>query len=224
MPVCSPKNHKCSGVILAGGESKRFFGRTKALIRIGGKRAIDRIYSVFEEVFDDILIITNTPAYFEHLGGRKKKDLFPVRSSLTGIHAGLYYAKHPHVFVSGCDAPFLKKDIINVITGDIQSGMDAIVPRTTNGLEPLCAVYSKRCLHTIESHLLAHRFRIRLVLNKHTVGIVPENRLRKIDSNLLSFFNMNTPWAMIQAETVAGKKNKNSSTYLIDQSAFHPSY
>jgi hypothetical protein len=35
---------------------------------------------------------------------------------------------------------------------------------------------------------------------------------------------MNTPWAMIQAETVAGKKNKNSSTYLIDQSAFHPSY
>nr|WP_054690532.1 NTP transferase domain-containing protein [Desulfosarcina cetonica] len=54
----------CTGVILAGGLSKRFGGRNKAFIRIGGQRNIDRLMNVYAKLFDQIILVTNDPAAY----------------------------------------------------------------------------------------------------------------------------------------------------------------
>ena len=54
----------CTGVILSGGLAKRFDGREKALLRIGQERLLDRIYCIFKDLFDDIILVTNTPLQF----------------------------------------------------------------------------------------------------------------------------------------------------------------
>ncbi|MFO8113010.1 MAG: NTP transferase domain-containing protein, partial [Desulfosalsimonadaceae bacterium] len=57
----------CSGVILAGGLSSRFQGRNKAFFELNGRRVIDPIVEAFQSIFDDILIVTNTPlAYLDY--------------------------------------------------------------------------------------------------------------------------------------------------------------
>ena len=98
----------CTGVILAGGLNTRFDGRPKALLEVDGERLLDRIGNLFQELFDEILLVTNDPVRYLEWGFDIVTDIYPVRSSLTGIHTGLFHASHPVAFFTACDTPFLK--------------------------------------------------------------------------------------------------------------------
>jgi molybdenum cofactor guanylyltransferase len=182
---------KCSGVILAGGENKRFLGKNKALCLIDGERIIDRIYSVFRSIFDEIILVTNTPELYPDMDAVIVSDIFPVRSSMTGIHTGLFYASNPYAFCSACDTPFLKKEVIRCIVSRIRPRFDLILPETSAGLEPLCAVYARTCLGLLEQNILAHKFKIQRVFNEKRILKIPESIIRKQDPDLSSFFNVN---------------------------------
>ena len=88
----------CTGVILSGGLNTRFNGHNKALIRVGQRRILDRLYDVFSELFDEIILVTNHPLQFLDWDLTIVTDIFSTRSSLTGIHAGLFYMKNPFAF------------------------------------------------------------------------------------------------------------------------------
>ena len=49
----------CSGVILAGGESKRLGGNNKAFLRIGGRRILSRLMEIYSRIFDQTVLVTN---------------------------------------------------------------------------------------------------------------------------------------------------------------------
>jgi molybdopterin-guanine dinucleotide biosynthesis protein A len=195
----------CSGVILAGGLSTRFSGKNKAFIRLGGKRILDRIYEVFHELFEEIILVTNDPLQYLEWDLHIVSDLYPVRSSLTGIHAGLFYAQNPYAFFTACDTPFLKKELIEVILDHIEAGIDVVMPETPAGSEPLCAVYSKRCLQPAQEHLRQDKPKILLALSRCRIKKIPENILRAEDPELLSFFNVNTPDDLTRAEELVQK-------------------
>jgi molybdopterin-guanine dinucleotide biosynthesis protein A len=200
----------CSGVILSGGLSTRFNGRNKALIRVGGRRILDRLYAIFSDLFDEIILVANDPMQFAEWDLTIVSDLFPVRSSLTGIHAGLFYMKNPFAFFSACDTPFLKKDLVEVLIENIDDDPDIVIPETAAGLEPLCAVYSKRCLNAAEHHIRQNKFKIQRALKKHRLKKIPESKLRLKDPDLLSFFNINTPQDLHKAEEMAAdRKGQN---------------
>ncbi len=182
----------CSGIILAGGENKRFFGENKALLALDGKTIIDRIYSVFTSLFDDIVLVTNTPESYLGFDATIVRDLFPVRSSMTGIHAGLFYAAHPHAFVAACDMPFLQSGLVSYLASQIRENIDVVIPKTEKGLEPLCAVYARDCIGLLERKILEHKFKIQQIFNKNRVKKIPEAVLRKYDPDLASFFNVNS--------------------------------
>jgi molybdopterin-guanine dinucleotide biosynthesis protein A len=182
-----------SGVILAGGLGTRFDGRDKARLRIGGRTVLERILDVFEGLFDDIVLVTNDPCrYLEH-DLLIVSDLFPQRSSLTGVHAGLFYARHPHAFITACDTPFLRAGLVRLLLDATRPGDDIVVPTTAKGLEPLCAVYSRRCLGPVEDHLRRGNLKIRAIFERVRVRTVPAEQLRVPDPELRSFFNINSP-------------------------------
>lgn len=183
----------CSGVILAGGLNTRYAGENKAFITIGGRRIMDAVYDVFADVFEEILIITNRPADYLEWDAFIAADIFPVRSSLTGIHTGLFHAGNPFVFVMACDTPFIRKEIIRTVVDRIEPGINVVIPETAKGMEPLCAVYSKTMLPVMERHILEKRFKIQTMFHKLKVKTIPEDALRQADPDLLSFFNINTP-------------------------------
>jgi molybdopterin-guanine dinucleotide biosynthesis protein A len=189
----------CSGVILAGGLSTRYGGENKAFLRVGGMRILDRLFAVYTELFEEIIIVTNRPLEFLDWDALIVTDVFPVRSSLTGIHAGLFYARHPFAFFSACDTPFLKKELVETVLDNLEPEIDLVVPETSMGFEPLCAAYSQRCLKAAEEHIRQHKFKIQLALSEKRVKKIPEDVLRKNDPELLSFFNVNSPEDLVRA-------------------------
>jgi molybdopterin-guanine dinucleotide biosynthesis protein A len=129
-------------------------------------------------------------------------DLFPVRSSLTGVHAGLFHAPSSHVFVSACDTPFLQRELVLEVLNGFDPKWDVIIPETKKGLQPLCAVYSKRCLKPIEGQLLNDRPRIIDFFTSVRVKKISEGQCREVDPDLVSFFNVNTPHDLEVAEAM----------------------
>ncbi len=182
-----------TGVILAGGLNKRFNGLNKAFIQVDGMRLLDRLYGIFSELFDEIILVTNEPRQYLEWDLNIVTDLFPVRSSLTGIHAGLFYATRPFAFFTACDTPFLKKEMVEAVVEAVAPPIDIVIPETDMGVEPLCAAYSKRCLESIEGRLSRRVFKIQGFFRKMKVKKIHEKTLRRIDPDLKSFFNINTP-------------------------------
>jgi molybdopterin-guanine dinucleotide biosynthesis protein A len=190
----------CTGVILSGGLSTRYEGTEKALLQVGGVRILDRIYDIYSQLFEEIILVTNNPQKFLEWDLLIVSDLFPIRSSLTGIHAGLFYMTNPFAFISACDTPFLKKEIVETVIRKIEAQIDIVMPETSAGFEPLCAAYSKRCLQPAQHHLEQEKLKITKTFRKSRIKTISEKVLRKIDPDLASFFNINTPDDLKRAE------------------------
>ncbi len=183
----------CTGIILAGGESKRLNSVEKSNLLVGDKRIIEHMMTVFEKLFSEIILVSNHPSSYLEWDAMVVKDLYATRSSLTGIHSGLFYTKTEHAFIAACDTPFLKMDLVKTIVQYVDHGIDVVVPKTELGIEPLCAVYSRRCLQAVQNALERNNLKIRNFFNKLKVKEIPESVLRKADPDLVSFFNINTP-------------------------------
>ena len=190
----------CTGVILSGGLNKRFEGENKAFINVGGRRIIDRLLDVFSDLFDEIILVTNHPELFLQWDLTIVTDIFDLRSSLTGIHSGLFYSNNPYAFFSACDTPFLKKELVEILVKQIEQKIDIIMPETAAGFEPLCAIYSKRCLKPAEDHLKANKVKIQWAFRSNRIKNIPENQLRTVDPELRSFLKINTPEDLVRAE------------------------
>ncbi len=192
--------YPCTGVILSGGLATRYDGTDKALLRVGGVRILDRIYRIYSELFEEIILVTNNPEKFLEWDLLIVPDLFPIRSALTGIHAGLFFMSNPFAFISACDTPFLKKEIVETVIGNIEANIDMVVPETASGLEPLCAAYSKRCFNSAQQHLEQDKLKIIKAFRKYRIKTISEKVLREKDPDLQSFFNINAPADLQRAE------------------------
>ena len=64
-----------SGVILAGGSSRRFHGITKTKIEINGKSIIARIFDTVRDLFNEIIIVTNSPDEFKEFNINSPSDI-----------------------------------------------------------------------------------------------------------------------------------------------------
>jgi molybdopterin-guanine dinucleotide biosynthesis protein A len=201
----------CTGIILAGGESKRLNSVEKSNLLVGDKRILAWMMSVYEKLFSEIILVSNHPTTHLEWDAIVVKDIYTKRSSLTGIHSGLFYTKTDHAFIAACDTPFLKMDLVNVIVQHIDSSADVVIPRTDVGIEPLCAVYSRRCLQTVQGALEQNSLKIRNIFKKLKIKEIPETVLRKADPGLTSFFNINTPEDLEQANRMINK-NGNPTT------------
>ncbi len=194
-----------TGVILAGGLNTRFSGKNKAFIRVKGVRLLDRVYGIFQDLFEEVILVTNDPIQYLDWNIKIVTDIFPFRCSLTGIHAGLFYTTNPFAFFAGCDTPFLKKEIVETIINGIEPRTDVVIPETSAGLEPLCAVYSKECFNLIERHIKQQKVKIQLAIKNARIKKIPEPVLRDKDPDLISFFNINTPDDLVLAESMVQK-------------------
>lgn len=144
-----------SGVILAGGDNKRFNGITKSNLVVEGEIIISRMLEVISSIFDEIIIVTNTPEEFTpYTRYAIVSDLFKNTGPLAGIHAAIKASNKKAVFVFAGDMPYLDRDLImNQIDLYRKSGSRILVPKIANFIEPLHAIYNNSVLNEIESFL-----------------------------------------------------------------------
>ncbi len=198
--------YPCSGVILSGGLNTRMGGQNKAFLSVGNKLILDRLYGTFKDVFQEIVLVTNNPLQYLAWDFMIATDFFPARSSLNGIHSALFHVTAPHAFVTACDTPFLEKALIQALLEELEPKLDVIIPVTDKGNQPLCAIYSKRCIKPIERQLKSQDPKILKFFPKVRVKEVPEERIRAADPGLVSFFNVNTPEDLAACEKMASAR------------------
>jgi molybdopterin-guanine dinucleotide biosynthesis protein A len=207
MPVnATVPQSDCCAVILAGGLNSRMGGHNKAFLKVGDKTILERLLETIAPLFDEILLVTRQPERYSDLPLRVVTDIYPARSSLTGIHAGLKQAVAQFAFVLPCDAPFIKPDLVRFILNELQPSLDVIVPVIGHHYEPLCAIYSKRCLPHIESQLDHDDFAIINFFDRINLKTIPAQRIQTADTDMISFFNVNTPEALQKSQDMAERK------------------
>jgi molybdenum cofactor guanylyltransferase len=152
---------KISGVILAGGAGKRFNGRQKAKAQVDGITIISRILSVFTGIFDEIIIVTNTPDEFsEFTGCIIVSDTIRGAGPLGGIHAAMKASSGDAVFVIAGDMPFPDSDIIRTLIETYSTTeCDGVIPETDGRIEPLHAIYSVSVTEKLQAYLAGNMSR-----------------------------------------------------------------
>jgi molybdopterin-guanine dinucleotide biosynthesis protein A len=187
-----------TGVILAGGKSNRM-GQNKALMSLGGKRLVDRVVEVMRSVFDDLLMVTNTPGVYADLDLPMVRDVWPEKGSLGGVYSAIYHVATSYCLVVACDMPFLQAAVLRYLITQIND-YDVVVPDVLGELQTLHAIYSKACLQPIERRLEMHRLRIIGFFPDVRVRTVTASELEPYDPALLAFQNLNTPEEFQAAE------------------------
>ncbi len=179
-----------TGIILAGGKSQRM-GKSKAFIDSGGIPLFGRVYRVFREIFSEIIIVANDTRPFETYEAILQKDIILDKGALGGLYTGLFYSSNYHAFCTACDMPLLNPRVIKYMTGE-RDAYDVIVPKTHDGLHPLHAIYSKKCLNPMRQ--LLERGDLRIVNFFHHVRVkyIEEMEIREFDPHMRSLINVNT--------------------------------
>ena len=206
-----------TGIILAGGKSRRM-GQNKALLPLGEDSLIAHVIRRMRRVTDELLLITNAPAEYTHLGLPMHSDIIPDAGALGGIYTGLTYASHDVAVCVACDSPFLQPKLLSYLIS-ILGEYDAVMPYTesrnrgievTNPshstdrttLQTLCAVYAKRCLPVIEQMLNEPDLRVHALRERANILTLAPEIWKTYDAKGYSFFNINTPEDFEKAQTM----------------------
>ena len=180
-----------SGIILSGGKSARM-GENKAFIEIDGVPIIHRIYSLFKELFQEIIIVTNQKELFSNINSEIYTDLLPNKGALGGLYTGLFFSNFSYSFCVACDMPFINKSLVKYLIKNIED-YNVIVPLTKDGLQPLHAIYSKNCLDAIKKTIENGKYKIIDFYSLVNVKILKEEDFGFLDPLRESFINVNTP-------------------------------
>jgi molybdopterin-guanine dinucleotide biosynthesis protein A len=186
------------GFVLAGGKSSRMGMNTdKAFLDFGGQSLLDRALAVMSEVCDRVRIVGD-PAKFTKYGSSKYgsvvADIFSGCGPLAGIHAALVHSPAELNLMLAVDMPFVSTELLAFLFAAAENN-DAIitVPRSSKGLEPLCAVYRRDFSIAAEQALRAGKYKIDAAFSSVSIRVIEEGELAAAGFSEQSFFNLNTP-------------------------------
>ena len=194
-------SRRVSGVVLAGGKSRRMGGEPKALLPFGGGPLIRHIVETLESVLPGCLVVTNTPELYAFLDRPMVGDVFPEGGSLGGIYSGLLAAATPSALCVACDMPFVSPGFVRYLA-DRAGEADVVIPEVAGELQPLHAVYGRACLPAMERRLRANRLKVTGFFDDVRVLIVPAETAARFRDPALLFMNLNTPEDLARARAL----------------------
>lgn len=137
-----------TGIILSGGKSSRM-GENKSFLKIQNETIIERIVKLMKSIFDEVMIVTNSPDEYKFLGLPLYKDIYKNKGPLGGIHSGLTHSKSEKNFVISCDVPLMTEEMIEYIV-EYKSDKTIKFCNAAGYHQPLAGVYSKSLIVEIE--------------------------------------------------------------------------
>lgn len=186
-----------TGIILSGGKSSRM-GSDKALLKIGNETIIERITNLMNSIFNEVLIVTNTPEDYKFLNLPLFEDIYKNKGPLSGIHSGLVHSSTDKNFFISCDLPLISEELIKHI---VEFNSEKFIRYCFAGRHHyLAGVYRKELIPEIEGILKSsskqvdkkeQKFSIKCLLKYIEAEIINVEQLHFYNKNL--FFNLNTP-------------------------------
>jgi molybdopterin-guanine dinucleotide biosynthesis protein A len=178
--------------ILAGGRARRFGGRDKSRLVVGGRTIIVRQVEILQQVAGAVFVVGPADGRFDDLGVPVHPDLLPDAGALGGVYTALESAVVDRVLVVACDLPFLESRVLSRLV-ELSAGHDAAWVRGARGPEPLVACYDRRVRHVIAERLGRGERRIADLAAAIDVAWLDEAELARMGAGRELLANLNTP-------------------------------
>jgi phospholipid/cholesterol/gamma-HCH transport system ATP-binding protein len=133
-----------AGFVLVGGRSTRM-GRDKALLPMGDETPLGHVAECVRQAAGSVTLV-GPPDRYQHLNYTVVPDQIEGRGPLGGVWTALSATTADWNLIVACDMPGLNVEFLqNLLHIAESSDADCIAPETSAGVEPLCAVYHRRC-------------------------------------------------------------------------------
>ena len=199
-------------LIMAGGSSRRM-GADKLLLPVppNGVPLVRHVAERLLPLTSRVTVIANDPGVCTAIQGLALEeakhggdgtgaatvvtclqDDTPGDGPLGGLATGLRRTDGWALTVAG-DMPFISAACCRHLIDRSSYSCDAVVPVLDGQSQPLHAVYSRRCLPSIEKALEAGMRRMDSFWDEVRVRLIAADQLRAFDPDLHTFTNVNTP-------------------------------
>jgi molybdopterin-guanine dinucleotide biosynthesis protein A len=150
-----------SAVILAGGESRRM-GRDKAFLSILGQTLIERMIARAREAgAEEVFISGRAGRVYPDLGIPVLYDREPGLGPLAGIERALDATTTHFLLVLAVDLALMNRRVLDKMASHCDT-LTGVLPWLENeGLQPLAAIYPRRCSEIARGLLARHRLAAR---------------------------------------------------------------
>lgn len=181
--------NKMIGIVLAGGQSKRF-GQPKAFAKRNGKEFILYSIEALQCITKDVVVVIhpeidtkwlqrNQLTYIQDL------ELYQGKGPLAGIYSVMSQFKSEWYIVLPCDTPFINSHLLKKLQLYRNDGCEAIVPSVHGNIQPLIAMYHHRVKEKIRWHLEQNKLSM-----KHFLPSIHTRYVEINDDD--AFININT--------------------------------
>jgi molybdenum cofactor guanylyltransferase len=186
--------------VLAGGASKRM-GRDKALLKLDGVPMVVRMARLAEPHVASVTVVVGSAERYASLGLSVVSDRWVGIGPLGGIATALSGSSADWNLILGCDLPYLTTEWIEwLISRTIESPVQAVVPESRRGLEPLAAMYRKDSALAFSTAIEQGVRRVSEALGEIVFEKVTAGQWRELGSTDMIFQNVNTPKDFAEAQ------------------------
>lgn len=190
MSTTSAHPDTVSALILAGGRATRMGGVDKGLVAYQGRALIEHVIERIRPQVDDVIISANRnvdryAAYGYRVVGDSIED---YAGPLAGLAAGIGAAHTKLVVCVACDMPGLPTDLVGRLRADLGTH-DAAVAASSDGLQPVVALYRANVLPRLNAWLAAG--------NRKAADWLATLDYAKVMFDASAFANLNRPEDLI---------------------------
>jgi molybdopterin-guanine dinucleotide biosynthesis protein A len=183
--------------ILAGGKSTRM-GRDKAFVVLEGRTLLARMLDLASLVAPEVRIVGEAAKFAPF--APVVEDVFRDCGPLGAIHAALRSSQTDLNVILAVDVPFVSLALLQYLITRAEAAPASIVTvaRSSDGLQPLCAIYRREFGEIAEKALREGRYKIDALFDERT-QIIGEEELESAGFAPRIFRNLNTPEEVAKA-------------------------
>lgn len=203
-----------TGVLLAGGQSRRMGGGDKGLLEIAGKPMLAHVLSRLQTQVDRVVINANgDAARFAAFGLPVFADTIEGHvGPLAGVLAGMRWhaanvADHGLIVTVSTDAPLIPMELVQRLAGALNDDPKAAIALASSGgnLHPVIGLWPVNLADDLESALRDGVRKVRHWTDRHGTVIVDFDYIQAGSRAIDPFFNANTPDELEEARAILGE-------------------
>ncbi|MBI4290683.1 MAG: molybdenum cofactor guanylyltransferase [Betaproteobacteria bacterium] len=187
-----------TGIVLAGGLSRRMGGVDKGLQLLRGRPMIAGVLERLAPQVSEIIINANQNLEQYRAFGRPvvSDEIGGFAGPLAGLHAGFKAARHAYVVTVPCDSPFLPVDLVARLFAAMEErGADLAVAKTGDQPHPVFSLCRRSLLPHLTEFLQGGGRKVdRWYASLKVVEV-------RFDDEAEAFSNINTPDELKSFET-----------------------
>ena len=207
---------KLSASVLAGGKNRRMDFKNKSFLVYKQHFFLDLILTQLNS-FEEVFISVRDPERYKNYNYPLIKDEILDIGPLGGLHTSLKYCKNDYLFICATDMPLIKKELVDFMLEFLTSEYDCFVIQSSGKIHPLCGIYRKSVIPTIENMIKKKNYKLTDLLKQSKTKYI-QLKYSCFDESVIA--NINTKFELLKLKKpavicVSGLKNSGKTTLIV---------